>query len=75
MVGRVGTIFSGQVSYLVTGFGGLWSILFLDETYSRWLWAALGLMLLGLFFVQPRASNVKAPLLDAGKDAKLTPNG
>ncbi|NNE86861.1 MAG: DMT family transporter [Silicimonas sp.] len=75
MVVRAGPVFAGQVSYLVTGFGVLWSILFLGETYSGWLWAALGLMLLGLFFVQPRPRAPQAPLLAPGKDAKLTPNG
>lgn len=75
MVGRAGPIFAGQVSYLVTGFGVLWSIIFLGETYSGWLWAALGLMLLGLFFVQPRPRASKDPLLDATKDAKLSVDG
>ena len=75
MVGRAGPVFAGQVSYLVTGFGVLWSILFLGETYSGWLWGALGLMLLGLFFVQPRPRLPDAPLLEAAKDAKLSADG
>ncbi len=54
MVGRAGPVFAAQVSYLVTGFGILWSKLLLGETYSAWVWAALGLMFLGLFLVQPR---------------------
>ncbi|MEO9826235.1 MAG: DMT family transporter [Paracoccaceae bacterium] len=75
MVGRAGPVFAGQVSYLVTGFGVLWSILFLGETYSGWLWGALALMLLGLFFVQPRPRGSDAPLLDVGKEAKLGSDG
>jgi drug/metabolite transporter (DMT)-like permease len=59
----------------VTGFGVLWSILFLGERYSGWLWAALALMLLGLFFVQPRPRAHKEVLLDENKDAKLDANG
>ena len=54
MVGRAGPVFAAQVSYLVTGFGVLWAILFLGEAYSGAVWAALGLMALGLFLVQPR---------------------
>lgn len=54
LVGRAGAVFAVQVSYLVTGFGVLWAMLLLGESYSHWIWAALGLMLLGLFLVQPR---------------------
>lgn len=75
MVVRAGPVFAGQVSYLVTGFGVLWSILFLGERYSGWVWAAMGLMLLGLFFVQPRPRLATDPLLAPGKDAKLSANG
>lgn len=75
MVARAGPVFAGQVSYLVTGFGVLWSMVFLGETYSIWIWSALALMLVGLFFVQPRPRIVDAPLLADGKDAKLSANG
>ncbi|HID68000.1 MAG TPA: DMT family transporter [Roseibacterium sp.] len=54
LVGRTGAVFASQVGYLVTGFGILWAKLILDESYSPWVWAALGLMLLGVFLVQPR---------------------
>ncbi|MCP5074323.1 MAG: DMT family transporter [Rhodobacteraceae bacterium] len=54
LVGRAGAVFSAQVAYLVTLFGVLWSIVFLKETYSGWVWAALALMMVGLFLVQPR---------------------
>jgi hypothetical protein len=30
----------------------------LGESYSGWVWAALGLMMLGLFLVQPRESRL-----------------
>ena len=56
MVGRAGAVFAVQVSYLVTGFGVLWALLLLNESYSGWVWAAMGVMLLGMFFVQPRTS-------------------
>ena len=56
MVGRAGSVFAAQVSYLVTGFGVFWAMLVLGERYSLWIWAAMGLMFLGLFLVQPRPS-------------------
>ena len=54
LVGRAGPVFAAQGAYLVTGFGILWAKLLLGETYSIWVWAALALMFLGLFLVQPR---------------------
>ena len=54
LVGRAGSVFAAQVSYLVTGFGVLWAMLLLGERYSGWVWAALVLMILGLSLVQPR---------------------
>ena len=57
MVGRAGPVFAVQVSYLVTGFGVFWALLILNESYSGWVWSAMGLMLLGMFLVQPRPSH------------------
>ncbi len=54
LIGRAGPVFSAQVAYLVTGFGVMWSILILGETYSIWVWLAFILMMAGLFLVQPR---------------------
>ncbi|MFD1158602.1 DMT family transporter [Roseovarius aestuarii] len=61
MVGRAGSVFTAQTSYLVTGFGVLWSILLLQESYSTFVWAALALMLAGMFLVQPRRAILLAP--------------
>ncbi|VAV94829.1 Permease of the drug/metabolite transporter (DMT) superfamily [hydrothermal vent metagenome] len=55
LVGRAGPVFAVQVSYLVTGFGVIWSILLLGESYSAYIWAALAMMFAGIFLVQPRA--------------------
>jgi drug/metabolite transporter (DMT)-like permease len=69
LVGRAGSVFAAQVGYLVTGFGVLWSIVLLDETYSGWIWMALVLMMVGLTLVQPRRPDnapqktVKEPLV------------
>lgn len=54
LVGRAGPVFTVQVAYFVTLFGVTWAMLFLGESYSRWFWAALALMLAGVALVQPR---------------------
>ena len=54
LIGAGGATFAAQVSYLVTGFGVAWSILFLGESYSGYVWAALALMLGGIALVQPK---------------------
>ena len=58
LLGRAGAVFAGQVGYLVTGFGVLWSMLVLGETYPATVWLALALILSGVFLVQPRATEV-----------------
>lgn len=54
LVVRAGPVFASQVGYLVTGFGVFWAKLVLSESYSFWIWAAMALMFLGVFLVQPR---------------------
>jgi drug/metabolite transporter (DMT)-like permease len=56
LVGRAGSVFAAQVAYLVTGFGVLWSIILLSESYSTWVWAALVLMVIGVVLVQPKGT-------------------
>jgi drug/metabolite transporter (DMT)-like permease len=55
-VGRAGSVFAAQVSYLVTGFGVVWAMLILNESYGSSFWYAFCLMLVGLFLVQPRTT-------------------
>ncbi|MFP4273591.1 MAG: DMT family transporter [Paracoccaceae bacterium] len=62
LVGRAGSVFAAQVSYLVTAFGILWARLLLGESYSPWIWASLGLIMAGLVLVQPRPRGGLAPL-------------
>lgn len=57
LIGRAGPVFSAQVAYLVTGFGVLWSMVILHETYSSWVWLATGLMMAGMFLVQPKGED------------------
>jgi drug/metabolite transporter (DMT)-like permease len=54
LVGRAGGVFAAQVAYLVTGFGVLWSMWLLGETYSGFVWAAIAAIFAGIFMVQPR---------------------
>ncbi|MEO0904914.1 MAG: EamA/RhaT family transporter, partial [Pseudomonadota bacterium] len=63
LIARAGSVFAGQVSYIVTGSGVFWAMLLLGETYSIWIWAALACMGLGLSLVQPRLAE-SAPLGD-----------
>jgi len=69
LVGRAGSVFAAQVSYLVTGFGILWSILLLSESYSGWVWLSLLLMLAGLFLVQPRRKQTLVPEAASGDNS------
>lgn len=61
LVGRAGPVFAVQVSYLVTGFGVFWAMLILGETYAPYFWAAMALVLVGVFLVQPRRQRALAP--------------
>ena len=62
MVGRAGSVFTAQTSYLVTACGVLWSMLLLNERYSPYIWAAFAVMLAGVILVQPRARKALAPI-------------
>ncbi len=55
MVKRTGAVFTAQVAYIVTPAGILLSIIMLGEEPSFYIWAAMGLLLIGLFMVQPRS--------------------
>ncbi|EFL89194.1 DMT family transporter [Ahrensia sp. R2A130] len=61
MVGAAGPVFTAQVAYLVTPSGVLMSMVLLGEVPSPWLWAALALLLVGLFLVQPKPETVVVP--------------
>lgn len=54
LIDKAGPVFAAQVAYVVTAFGVFWAMLFLGETYSVYIWAALGMMVIGLLLVQPR---------------------
>lgn len=60
LVGRTGPVFAVQVGYLVTGFGVMWAMVLLKESYSPFIWAAMGLVLAGVFLVSPRRQDALA---------------
>ncbi len=55
LAARAGAVFASQCSYLVTASGVVWAMILLGERFSPFVWAAMGVMLLGLLLVQPRA--------------------
>ncbi|MEJ6708127.1 MAG: DMT family transporter [Amylibacter sp.] len=57
LVGRAGPVFAAQVSYVVTIAGIALSMILLGERYSGFIWLALGLVLIGLFLVQPKSQD------------------
>lgn len=69
LVARAGAVFAAQVAYLVTGFGVIWSMSLLSESYSGWVWAAMGLMFAGLTLVQPRRQSALVPEGHLAKDS------
>ncbi|MGL5010922.1 MAG: EamA family transporter, partial [Paracoccaceae bacterium] len=59
LAARAGAVFAAQVSYLVTGMGVFWAMLFLGERFSPLVWLALVVMLSGVALVQPRARTAR----------------
>lgn len=54
MVNVSGAVFACQVAYIITIAGVFYSSIFLNESYSGWVWSSLALMICGLALVQPR---------------------
>lgn len=61
-----GPVFSVQMAYPVTLSGVLFSIVILGENYSGWIWAALVLVIVALFLVQPKLEALKEESANAG---------
>lgn len=55
LLAHAGVIFSMQVAYVVTGSAIAYSVVLLGESYSAWVWAAVAMMAVGLFLVQPKS--------------------
>ena len=54
LISRAGSVFAAQVAYVVTVSGVFWAMIILGESYSAFVWLALGFMLIGLFLVRAR---------------------
>lgn len=65
LVGFGGPVFGVQVAYPVTISGVMFSIIFLSEGYSAWIWGALVLVIVGLVLVQPKPHEDVLELEDA----------
>jgi len=68
LIGRAGAVFAQASSYLVTGFGLIWSMVILGERYASGMWLALALIFAGLMLVSPRRNR---PLPAAAPRTKL----
>jgi len=68
LVGRAGSVFAAQVSYIVTAAGVGWAMALLGERYPGGVWIAMAVLLCGVFLVQPRP---KGGLVAAPRDARL----
>lgn len=69
LVGRAGPVFAVQISYLVTLFGVIWAWMILNEAYPPAVWAALAMMMLGMYLVQPRKASLEdgSAIRDSGR--------
>lgn len=61
-----GPVYFSQVAYLVTFFGIAIAMVVFKETYSFWLWAALALTVVGVWFVN--SAQTTAPVVSAEPD-------
>lgn len=52
-----GVVFYGQSAYLTTTAGVFWGMLLLNESLSSTVWIALGIILLGMYMVNPRQND------------------
>jgi len=54
LLSSAGAVFSSQVGYIITLAGIVWSMLLLGERPATALWIAVGIMFIGLVFVEPK---------------------
>ena len=53
-IAMAGPLFASQVGYVVTLAGVFWGMAIFGETHSNWVWASLGIMIVGMALVTPR---------------------
>ena len=59
LIATAGAVFSSQSAYAMTLAGIVWGMLLLNEALSTIMWVALTLILIGLYLVEPTASDDK----------------
>ncbi|MEC8643683.1 MAG: DMT family transporter [Pseudomonadota bacterium] len=69
VIGLAGPVFASQTGYVVTLAGVVWGIILFGETHSAWVWASVGMMMLGLALVTPRRRAVPGEDDKTGKAA------
>ena len=52
LIKKLGPVFASQTAFIVTLTGFLWSILFFNESFTKWVWISLLLMLIGILLVR-----------------------
>lgn len=55
VIHRSGSVFASQTAYIITLAGIGWGMLIFGEQHSYYVWAALGLTMLAIAMVKPRA--------------------
>jgi len=54
LITLAGPVFASQMAYVVTLSGVFWGVVIFSEVHSEWIWAALAVMMMGLFLVTPK---------------------
>ena len=71
LVTTAGAVFASQSAYAMTIAGIIWGMLLLGEELSVVAWAALGLILVGLYLVEPKSADERITL-DLGRKDRLS---
>ena len=72
LIATTGAVFASQSAYATTAAGIGWSIVLLGEYIPLWIWAALGLIIVGLIMVEPKQeAEEEPPFLDGAIEDHL----
>jgi drug/metabolite transporter (DMT)-like permease len=65
IIRRAGPVFFSTSNYIATFLGVAWGMLFFGDTYTLWIWAAMGLMFIGLFCVNVLPSSTSHEVISS----------
>lgn len=57
LIATAGAVFYSQSAYAMTIAGVVWGMLLLDEELSVFAWAAFGVIIVGMYLVEPKSKN------------------